>query len=224
MKKSVQTLLAFAVFGLSGLIAQAQSITTKIVTVDMAKLFEGHYQTQEQSAKLRADEQKYQEELDRLNKEGSAMLEKYKDLAEQVKNPTATAEAKAKANADADALGEELRRKKAEFDQFQNNARNSLQQRRQTFRDVIIEEISKIAVDVAKRKGATLVIDKAGQTLTGVSNILYADPAYDITDEVMAEINRNRPASSAGSSSATPAASSSDSTQIKLPAIAQPKK
>lgn len=219
MKKSLQTLLALAAFGLSTLVAQAQP-APKILTVDMAKLFDGHYKTEDQIAKLRADEQKYQEELERLNKEGNAMVEKYKDLADQVKNPAATAEAKAKATADAERLGEDIRRKKAEVDQFQGNARNSLMQRKQTFRDLIIEEISKVAVDIAKRKGATLLIDKAGQTATGISNILYSDAAYDITDEVMAEINKDRPA---GSAKADASASSSDSTQIKLPAIA-PKK
>ncbi len=219
MKKSLQTLLALAAFGLSTLVAQAQP-APKILTVDMAKLFDGHYKTEDQIAKLRADEQKYQEELERLNKEGNAMVEKYKDLADQVKNPAATAEAKAKATADAERLGEDIRRKKAEVDQFQGNARNSLMQRKQTFRDLIIEEISKVAVDIAKRKGATLLIDKAGQTATGISNILYSDAAYDITDEVMTEINKDRPA---GSAKADASASSADSTQIKLPAIA-PKK
>jgi outer membrane protein len=55
---------------------------------------------------------------------------------------------------------------------------------------------------VAKRKGATLLIDKAGPSMIGVSNIIYSDAAYDITDDVMAEINKSRPAGAAAAAAA----------------------
>ena len=58
----------------------------------------------------------------------------------------------------------------------------------------MVEEITKIAVEIAKKKGATFLLDKSGPTLVGVSNVLYFDPSLDITDEVMAEINKDRPA------------------------------
>ena len=40
-----------------------------------------------------------------------------------------------------------------------------------TFRSLMLEEISKVAADVAKRKGATLLFDKAGPTAIGISNV-----------------------------------------------------
>ena len=58
----------------------------------------------------------------------------------------------------------------------------------------MLEEISKIAAEVAKRKGATLLIDKAGPTLIGISNVIYADAGFDITEEVTKEVNKDRPA------------------------------
>ncbi len=96
MKKSIQSLLALLAFGATALVAQAQP-APKILVVDMAKLYDGHYKTEEQNAKLRGDEQKAQEELEKLNKEGNSLVEKYKELVDQSKNPAATAEAKSKA-------------------------------------------------------------------------------------------------------------------------------
>ena len=225
MKKSVLTLFALAAFGLSTAFVHAQP-APKILVVDMAKLYDSHYKTEEQNAKLRGDEQKAQEELDRLNKEGNALVEKYKDMVDQSNNPAATADAKAKAQSESTRMLEDIRRKKGEVESFQANTRNSLQQRIKTFRDLMIEEISKIAVDVAKRKGATIVIDKSGPTLIGVSNVLYSDVGYDITDEVLLEINRDRPAAPAAA--AKPAASAptpaSDSPKITLPGVAPAKK
>lgn len=225
MKKTIQSLFALTAFGAAALVAQAQP-APKILVVDMAKLYDTHYKTEEQNNKLRGDEAKAQEELDRLNKEGNTMVEKYKELADQVNNPAATAEAKAKATAEAQKVMEDIRRKQGEVQSFQQNTRNSLQQRIKNFQALMIEEISKIAVDVAKKKGATLLIDKSGPSLLGVSNIVYVDSSYDITDEVLTEINKGRPATVAAPAPAAaapaPADTSSDSPKITLPGVKKP--
>jgi len=229
MKKIIHSLFAMAVIGATALVARAQPVP-KILVVDMAKLYDGHYKTEEQNAKLRLDEQKAQEELERLNKEGNALVEKYKELNDQSNNPAATAEAKSKAQSDAQKLYEDIQKKQREVQSFQANTRNTLQQRIQTFRSLMVEEISKVAVDIAKKKGATFLIDKSGPTLIGVSNVLYSDPAYDITDEVSKEVNKDRPATPAatttpGPASATPkpAEPSTDSPMITVPGVT-PKK
>ena len=148
MNKSIQSLLALAAFGATALFAQAQP-APKILTVDMAKLYDGHYKTEEQNAKLRGDEQKAQEELDRLNKEGNSLVEKYKELVDQSNNPAATADAKAKAQTESQKLLQDIQRKQGEVQSFQTNTRNSLQQRIQNFRSLMVEEISKVAVEIA---------------------------------------------------------------------------
>jgi outer membrane protein len=223
MKISIQSLLALATFGASALFVQAQP-APKILTVAMDKLYDGHYKTEEQNAKLRGDEQKAQEELDKLNKEGNSLVEKYKELVDQSNNPAATAEAKAKAQTESQRLLQDIQRKQGEVQSFQQNTRNSLQQRIQSFRSMMVEEISKVAVEIAKKKGATILIDKSGPTLIGVSNFLYVDPAYDITEEVSAELSKDRPASTTPAAAAPKAEESkSDSPMITVPGLA-PKK
>jgi outer membrane protein len=224
MKKSIQSLLALAAFSATALFAQAQP-ALKILTLDMAKLYDGHYKTEEQNAKLRGDEQKAQEELDKLNKEGNSLVEKYKELVDQSNNPAATADAKSKAQSESERLLQDIQRKQGEVQSFQTNTRNTLQQRIQNFRSMMVEEISKTAVEIAKRKGATMLIDKSGPTLIGVSNVLYADPAYDITEEVSKEVNKDRPAGSPAPAAAAPKAgeTKSDSPSITVPGLA-PKK
>ena len=224
MNKSIQSLLALAAFGATALFAQAQP-APKILTVDMAKLYDGHYKTEEQNAKLRGDEQKAQEELEKLNKEGNSLVEKYKELVDQSNNPAATADAKSKAQTESQKLLQDIQRKQGEVQSFQQNTRNSLQQRIQNFRSLMVEEISKTAVEIAKKKGATFLIDKSGPTLIGVSNVLYADTAYDITDEVSKEVNKDRPAGAADAPAAAPKAGepAPSSPMITVPGVT-PKK
>ena len=221
MKKPIQSILAVAALGFSALTAHAQA-GPKILVVDLAKLFDNHYKTQEQQAKLQADETKAQDQLAVITKEGNALVEQFKELDEQSKNPTATAEAKAKATAEAQKKYEEIQQKRSEQNSFVQNTRQTLQQRFQTFKTLMVEEIAKVAVEVAKKKGATFLIDKSGPTLIGVSNVLYFDPSLDITEEVMAGINKDRPAvTPTPVTSTAPAAApaASETPKITVPGI-----
>jgi outer membrane protein len=221
MKKSIHSLSMFAALALSALVAQAQP-APKLLVVDMAKLYDSHYKTEEQNAKLRADEQKAQEEIEKMNKDGNALVDEYKGMSEQSNNPALTADAKAKSQNEAQKKLEEIQRKKNEISTFAQNTQRSLQQRLQTFRSLMLEEISKTATEVAKRKGSTLLLDKAGPTLIGVSNVIYADAAYDITDEVMKEINKDRPAGSVAPAAAASAPAATAPAGVEPPKMTVP--
>jgi outer membrane protein len=202
MNKVLRILSTIAAFGAATLVAQAQP-APKIFVVDMAKLLESHYKTEEQMAKLRADEQKAQVELERLNKEGNALVEQYKEFVEKANNnPLASNDAKAKAEQEAQAKLEEIEKKKQEIQVFKNNVERQLAQRLRSFREIILEEISKAATDLAKSKGATVVVDKSGPSGIGISNFIYLDASYEITDEVLKEVNKGRPAAPAPAATA----------------------
>jgi outer membrane protein len=219
MKKLLQSTIAGAVIALSALTVNAQT-PPKILVVDLAKLFENHYKTVEQNAKLQADAAKAKDQLDQIAKEGSALVDQYKELDEQSKMPAATAEAKAKAQDEAQKKLDEIRQKQSERNSFAQQASNSLNQRFQTFKTLMLEEITKTAVDIAKQKGATILIDKSGPSMIGVSNVLYFDPSLDITDEVMTVINKDRPAVTP--SPVTPAATTAPATTGETPTITVP--
>jgi outer membrane protein len=221
MKKSIHSLIAAAAIVLVTLTAHAQT-APKILVVDLAKLFDNHWKSQEQGVKFKADAAKAQAQIDQLQKDGNALVDQFKELDEQSKNPTATAEAKAKAQADAQKLYDQIQQKRSELNSFAQNAQSTLRQRTQTFKTLMIEEITKVAVDIAKKKGATFLLDKSGPTMVGVSNILYFDSSLEITDEVMAEINKDRPAATptpTDASAAPSAPTTGDSPKITVPGV-----
>ncbi|MCF7760394.1 MAG: OmpH family outer membrane protein, partial [Cephaloticoccus sp.] len=108
---------------------------------------------------------------------------------------------KDQARGEAEQKLQEIQRKNNELQSFEANTRNLLQQRFQNFKTIMLEEISKIATDIAKAKGAKLLLDKSGPNLLGISSVIYSDAAMDITPEVETEINRGR--KSSGSSADT---------------------
>ena len=205
MKKIIHTITAFLALGALALVARAQP-QIKLYVVDMAKLYDTHYKTIEKNTQLQSDDQKAQEEVDRMNKEGNSLVEEYKALNDKISNPALTAEAKSSAQNDAQKKLEGIQNKQREIQTFIQNTRNSLQQRMQTYKALILEEISKIATTVAQRKGATLLVDKSGPSIFLIPSVIYSDPGFDITDDVMKEINKDRPAGTTPAPEAAPAA------------------
>lgn len=182
MLKQILTLIAFGAAAL-GLSAQP---ALKLLTVDVAKLFEGYYKTEQEVAKLKASGQKAQEELERMEKERNQMANQYKDTLDQSKNTLLTQEARAKAEADSAKMLEELQRRQTDLGTFKSNTEQLLNRQWNNIRSVLIDEIVKKVTEIGKSKGATLVMDRT-------SGIVYGDPAYDITEECLAAINKDRP-------------------------------
>jgi outer membrane protein len=203
MIRTLLTVAALAV-GSTALQAQQPAPALKLIVVDMAKVFDSHYKSDEANVKFRDAEQKAREQAEELNKQGQALVEEYKELSEQAKNALLTAEARTKAEGDAQKKLDEIRRKQEEVQSFRVNTERSLQQRIKTHRDLLLEEISKTVADMAKKQGATLVLDKSGPTLFGIPAIIYADAGYDITQDVINEVNKDRPPAPPAPASATP--------------------
>ncbi len=205
MNKMIRSLLTLAAFGASSIALLAQP-AFKLVVVDMAKVYDSHYKTEEANLKFRDAEQKATEQVEELNKQGQSMVDEYKELTEQSNNTVLTVEARNKAGAEAQKKMEDIQRKQGEVQNFRTNTQRSLQQRIKTHRDLLLEEITKIVNNLAKLRGATLVVDKSGPTLFGIPSVLYADPSYDMTEEVVLEVNKDRPAPVAKPTVAAPAA------------------
>jgi outer membrane protein len=226
MKTMIRTLLTLALCaaGSTALLAQP---AVKLVVVDMAKVFDSHYKSEEANVKFRNDEQKAQEQAEELRKQGQTLVDEYKELVEQAKNTMLTAEARTKAEGEAQKKGEEIQRKQTDIQTFIQNTQRSLQQRIGTHRDLLLEEISKHVVEIAKRNGATLVLDKSGPSVFRIPVVLYSDAAYDITDEVIKEENKDRPVAPVAAAPApapAPAAPFTVPNAVTTPAAPAPKK
>ena len=197
MNKLLSSLLAVAAFAGASASTSVAQPAPKIVIVDMAKLLDAHPETEEQNAKLKGDEAKANEELEKLNKEGQDLVNQLKELEESGKNPALSTEAKEKLQGEMRAKIEEIQRKQNEVQSFRGNTQRSLQQRIQNFRKVMFEKISVTVTEVAKKKSATLVLDKAGFSHIGISPVVYFDASYDITEEVQKALGGKAPAAAA---------------------------
>jgi outer membrane protein len=218
MKKSLTPLFALAASMVLALALRAQP-EPKILVVDIAKVFDSYYGKQTEEAKLRADAQKAEADMQNLVKEGNDLVDQYKDLVDQSKNPALTKEAQAAADDNSKKKMEEITKKQNELNSFKQTVQRQFQERIQNIHNVIISSINVAATNVAKRHGASLVFDKSGISAFGEQFLIYSDPAYDITDEVVTEVNKDRPPPPPAGSSAAPGAPSADEPKLTVPAL-----
>ena len=169
MNKLIVTLIICSSFALTSL---AQEV--KIITVDMAKLYNGYYKTKEANEKLKDSIDQAQSQAEELLEEGRVLAEEFNNLRERINNPALTDEFRNKAKLEAQEKLKEIQEKEREIQQYQVNTERSLQQRQRTHRDLMLDEIKKVVLIMAEKRGATLVFDTAGTSALGIPNVLYA--------------------------------------------------
>ena len=188
MNKLIVTLILSCAFAVSSF---AQEL--KIITVDMGTLYSGYYKTKEANAKLKDSIDQAQTQAEELLEEGRSLAEEFNNLRERINNPALTDEFRNKAKLEAQEKLKEIQDKEREIQQYQANTERSLQQRQRTHRDLMLDEIKKVVLIMAEKRGADLVFDTAGTSALGIPNVLYSSPAWDISVDVLAKINENAP-------------------------------
>jgi outer membrane protein len=172
----------------------AASAELTVVTVSMQKLFDGYYKSNEANQRLESIREQAVGEAQEKERELQAMAEEIRSMQEDLQNPVLSDDAKTQKGSELQALAEQGRRKQAEFQQWQQQTMNNLNQRSQEIRNSLIDEIVKVVNDVAlKRHSADLVFDTSDILGSGVPTVLYADSKLDITDEVMIRLNQEAP-------------------------------
>ncbi|WP_404423546.1 OmpH family outer membrane protein [Nibricoccus sp. IMCC34717] len=216
MKTSLKFLASLLALTASAVVGFAQA-TPKVALVDVAKVYDGHYSLPEQQEKAKTFQTQAREQIEKMLKDGQAMTEKFKELEEQTRNTLLTDDKRKAAADEAQKLAEEIRKKEEDVQGFSQNADAQFRQAVGAFRQNLVESISKIAVEVGKKKGATLVLDKSAVGAQGFPIIMFADASFDITEDVIAEVNKGKPAS-VPAAAAKPAATTAPAATTPAPA------
>ena len=165
-----------------------------VVTVSMQKLFDGYYKSDEANQRLESIRAQAVSEAEEKEQELQAMAEEIRLMQEDLQNPVLTDASKAEKQAELQAKAQEGQRKQAEFQQWQQQTMDNLNQRSQEIRNSLIDEIVKIVNDIAlKDYAADLVFDTSDIMGSGVPTVLYADSDLDVTAKVMRKLNEDAP-------------------------------
>ena len=171
-----------------------------IMTVDVSTLYEGYYKTKEANEKIQQRFDTAKVQLDEMIAAGEVEVEAYKTMVEQAQNPALSDTARADAEKDADLQMEKIRNMQQEVQMFRQSTNNQLSQQQNTQRQFMLEEIKTVILEIAQNKGVDLVFDISTGVNIGLPSVIYANPDWDSTEEVLAVLNADAPpeAASAG--------------------------
>ena len=190
MRKFVLSIILLAS---QSLIFSQVSAQLSIMTVDVGTLYEGYYKTKEATEKLQGRFDTAKAQLDEMIASGEVEVEAYKTMVEQAQNPALSDTARTEAEKDADLQMEKIRTMQQEVQMFRQSTNNQLTQQQGTQRQFMLEEIKTIILEVAQQKGVDLVFDTSSGVNAGLPSVIYANPDWDSTDEVLAVLNADAP-------------------------------
>ena len=165
-----------------------------LLTVSVNTAAEQYYKVQDFMKEVQESQVQVQEKVAAIQEEGQALAEEFKELVEQAQSDILTEDARMEAQSDAQAKQAEVREKENELRALVQNAQQSMSAREQTQMRVFTKEITDVIDEIAAERNATIVFDISGASRNGLPTVLYRESSIDITEEVIARINADKPA------------------------------
>ena len=203
MKKSL--LRSLICLGLLGL-ASTSHAQVKIGTVDMNKIFSAYYKTKDAEARINEDRNLAKQQLDERMDTYKKNLDAITKLNDDINKPELSAEAKSEKSKERDDLIQETKNLEREITEFRDTREKQLQEQAVRMRNGIVEEITKLVLDKVRSENYDIVMDRSGLSLNGVPILIFAKDGLDFSDDIITELNKNKPTDSSVGAS-TPAAS-----------------
>jgi len=195
MVKNMKQLLGIALTLLAlHATAFAQAPGGRIVTVDLNRLFTEYYKTPIDSQKLKETAEQFNKEYEEYRTQFRKLvdeLNKLRDDQDKTEYTATVREQKQKA------LQEKLAQTKTmqgTIEEYQTSHRRLLDEQTQKMRQKILKEVKDIVLKESRDAGYGLVFDKSGNSLNQEPVLLYSQDSYDITEDILKILNKNKPA------------------------------
>lgn len=189
----MKRLSGFAILAL--LVASVSAADLKIGVVDTAKTFTEFYKTKEAEAGIQNSANKLKNELEERTANYKKLLEQRMKLLERRDAPSP--EMRRKMAQEGQRLGRELHTMEAQIREYQQLTKAQLDQLITDHRRAIYSAIYKAVEVKAKAASFDLVLDRANISMSSARLFLYLREGslIDLTADVIAELNKNAPAS-----------------------------
>jgi outer membrane protein len=212
----LSTLLSLCLIGGFASTSHAQA---KIGTVDMNKIFSSYYKTKDAEARINEARNSAKQELDERMDTYKKDLDDINKLNDDISNAALSSEAKSAKSKERDDKIQETKTLEQEITEFRTTREKQLQDQAVRMRNGIVDEITKLVNDRVKTDNYDIVFDRSGLSLNGVPILMYAKEGMDFSDDIITELNKNKPKGDDTSTSSP--ADGSSSLPAATPAVTQ---
>ena len=168
----------------------AAASAQKIATVDLEKVFRNYYRTKIIDQNFSEQGKVYRNYIARQAEILKKDEELYRQKRDSALNVALSPEERQKRQQEAAALERSLKVRRAELERYAADRAKVMKDTAARERKKVIDEIRAEVRRRAALEGYTLVLDASGRSLNDVPFVLYSTDSIDITDKVLAELNR----------------------------------
>ena len=183
-----------AVALLGGATAQAQLGEPKMVFVDLDKVFTGYYDTQQSDKQLKELADGFKADRKLLVDDYEKLQDEFKAARDEAQNTALSDDARSMKRSEAEEKLVAVREQESKVRRFDETHQKQLDDQSRRMRKRIVEDITREVETYARSQGYTAVVDASGETLNGVPVVIYHDSRTDITEPVIAILNRGHEA------------------------------
>jgi outer membrane protein len=189
-----QSLLVFGCLLLSSTASPAQF---KLATIDLKKVFDNYYKTRQADATLKERASDFDKTRKSMLDDYQSLNERYKKELDSANDQAVSSEEREKRKRLAESTLLEIKKVEADVTAFDRSSRSTLGETQRKFRDNILREIRELISARAKAASVTMVVDTAAETSNQTPVFLYASAEFDLTEEILKQLNAGAPVESA---------------------------
>jgi len=178
--------LLIAFFALSSLAGEL-----KIVTVDLQRLLAEYEQAKEAAKQLREKEVSFQKEIQGLRLEGRRLLSETDELKKAVDDNALSAAAREDKRKALEGKLADLRTFEVKYDNVRAQGEAELKTLLAQTNKRIVEDVLTATRAVGEREGVNLILNASRANPLG-SDVLYSKDIPDVTERVLASLNKRR--------------------------------
>ncbi len=169
------------------------SAQVRVAVVDMKKVFDGYFKTQQAEGQIKDRGAEYDRVYKGMVEEYQKANTDYRKLVDESNDQAISAEERAKRKAEAEKKLADLQEIEKGAKQYQNSARTTIGEMEKRMRENIVKEIRDLVTAKGKSGGYQLIMDSAAQTVYQTPFLLYTDGQNDLTDQLVKELNATAP-------------------------------
>src|ERR1017187_9271492 len=166
----------------------------RLATIDMRKVFDNYWKTKQADAALKDRAADIEKEHKSMLDDWKKAKEDYQALLTEANNQTLSLEERDKRKKTAEDKFKQIKDSEDAIQQYERQARTTLDEQKKRMRDSILEEIRTTINGKAKSAGYALVFDTVGESINNTPVVLYSNNENDITEAVLSQLNAGAPA------------------------------
>ncbi|MFN2350726.1 MAG: OmpH family outer membrane protein [Kiritimatiellia bacterium] len=181
-----------AVLCVSLLAGAAAAAELKLACVSMERLFDEYHRTTTFNEGLKARAATLEARREKLALEVRARQRDLETLEAEARDPSLSAEGRDSKRRQAESAYTRVREAEEAVLEFDRTEKRRFGEEMRDAQQELVKEIRAVIADYARRNGFTLVLDSSGKTLNGVEAVVYSDDALDLTETILAILNRGK--------------------------------